>query len=146
MGLYLSLENIPIIIKVCLFFLGGVCGLLFIAIELFLFLLLNNKIRGIYIVYMMLNVILAVYLNSKFPFLGFIIFILFSFAKDGLRVLLVNSIYIPKEFNRYCKMFHIKVKDFKKQRKRVSKVPSKKNLVTTTSKKKENYTTKEATI
>ena len=47
--------------------------------------------------------------------------LLFSTIKNILRVVLVQVIYIPKEFDRYCKMFDIKVRDFKKTRKRTTK-------------------------
>lgn len=70
--------------------------------------------------------------------------ILLGFSKDIIRVLLVDKIFIPKEFNRYCKMFNLKIKDFpkkkekmkQKERSEVIKIPQEDIIDKKTSKKK----------
>ena len=84
---------------------------------------------------------MCVYFTLKIPFSGFVLFLLFSAIKNILRVVLVNIIYQPKEFDRYCKMFGVTVRDFKKTSKKQRKnqlieIPIEKEK--TSKKKKEN--------
>ena len=113
--------NVPTIFPTSILILGCISGLIFISIELFLFLLLKNKMKGLEITLTIISLISILGLNTIIPFSGFLIIILLGFSKDIIRVLLVDKIFIPKEFNKYCKMFHITIKDFPKKKKKVKK-------------------------
>ena len=106
--------KVPTIFPTSILILGCISGLICISIELFLFLLLKNKIKGLELVLAIISIIPIIGLNSIIPFSGFLIIILLGFSKDTIRVLLVDKIFIPKEFNKYCRMFHISIKDFPK--------------------------------
>ena len=107
---------VPEILKFCILGVGIFSALLFISIEVFLFLLMNNKSRCLYILFLIIDLVIAMLFNRVVPFSAFLVFIVMSFTKDFLRIKLVDKIYISKEFNRYCKMFNVKVKDFPKKR------------------------------
>jgi len=121
-------------------------GSIFIAIELFLFLLMTKKSRMFYILYMLLDLAITVFFTIQIPKSSFVIFLLFSTIKDVLRVVLVKELYMPREFKRYCKMFNITINDFKKTRKVKKKkalVISFKGVKTTPTKKKSTSKKKE---
>ena len=48
----------------------------------------------------------------------------FSFLKAFLRIRFIKELYIPKEFDRYLKMFHIKIKKKKKKKRTIKKKQS----------------------
>lgn len=108
---------VPEIFKMGILGIGILSGILFISIEVFLFLLMNTKSRVLYLLFIIIDIVIATGVNILVPFSAFLVFIIMSFIKDFLRIKLVDKLYIPKEFNRYCKMFSIKVKDFPKKRK-----------------------------
>lgn len=132
MGLCITLRELtfpaPVILRYISFIFGAVSGILFIAIELFLFIIMNKKSKAMYVGYMLFDIVLAVFLTTKFSFAGFIVLIIFKLAKDILRVRFVENLYIPKEFDRYCKMFNIKIADFKKTKKKTVKVTAKEKI------------------
>lgn len=113
--------NVPTIFPTSILILGCISGLIFISIELFLFLLLKNKMKGLEITLTVISLVPILGLNTIIPFSGFLIIILLGFSKDIIRILLVDKIFIPKEFNKYCKMFHITIKDFPKKKEKVKK-------------------------
>ncbi|MBQ9018769.1 MAG: hypothetical protein IJ097_00470 [Bacilli bacterium] len=113
MGIYLNINII--VIRQLIFLLGAISGLVFIGIELFLLLIMNNKSRFAYITYMLFSIILGTIINTKIPYSAFIIFSIFSLTKDILRLLLVEKIYDKKLYKRYAKMFNIEVKDLEKR-------------------------------
>ena len=112
--------HIPGIFRYTLFVIGALSGFVFIAMELIMFLIMNLKSKLLYILYMSIDLGVALFINSKIPFSFFIVFVLFKALKDVLRVVLVNKIYKPKAFNNYCKILGIKISDFKKKRKKKS--------------------------
>lgn len=148
--------NVPTIFPTSILILGCISGLIFISIELFLFLLLKNKMKGLEITLTITSLVPILGLNTIIPFSGFLIIILLGFSKDIIRILLVDKIFIPKEFNKYCKMFHITIKDFpkkkekvkKKERTEVIKIPQEEIVEKSISKKKtsKKSTKQEATI
>lgn len=132
MGLCLILREVsfpmPVIIRAISFVFGAISGLLFIAIELFLFIIMNKKSKAMYIGYMLIDIGLAIILTTKLSFAGFIVLIIFKLVKDILRIRFVENLYIPKEFDRYCKMFNINIADFKKTKKKAVKVNNKEKI------------------
>jgi len=132
MGLCITLREVsfptPVILRGISFIFGIISGLLFIAIELFLFIIMKKKSKVFYIAYMLFDIALAVFLTTKFSFSGFIVVIIFKLVKDILRIKFVDKLYIPQEFDRYCKMFDIKIADFKKTKKKTVKVTAKEKI------------------
>lgn len=107
--------HIPGIFRYTLFFIGSLSGFVFIAMEVLLFLVMNIKSKLIYILYLVIELGVALFVNTKIPFSFFILFVLFKLLKDILRIVFVNKIYRPKVFDKYCKIVGIKISDFKKK-------------------------------
>ena len=107
---YLTNNN-PLVLVLSILFL-----ILFVSCELFLFILLDNKVKVFYIFYIVTSIIISTVINSKIPFSAIQVITIFSALKSALRLVLVDKIYIPKEFDYYSKMFGIKIKDFKKRK------------------------------
>ena len=133
---------VPEIIKIVSLGIGLIATILFISIEAFLFLLMSTKSKLLFLFCIILEIVIAILINIKIPFSAFLVFMVCSFLKNSLRIKLVEKIYIPKEFNRYCKMFNIKVKDFPKKRtvklkkeKESEKVKTEKKVFATETKK-----------
>ena len=127
-GLSLTLKEIsgiPYILKSTSLFTGTIFLVFFVLIEIILFLLMKFKMKVIYILYLMIDVLLSIYINNIFPFYGIYVFFFFCILKNCLRIKLVNKIYIPKLFNNYCKMFNIKIADFKKKKEVKEEIPEK---------------------
>lgn len=120
---------IPSILRYSILIIGLVSTIIFLSIETFLFLLMNTKAKISYIGLLLIDIIIASLINRIYPFSAFFIFILFSLIKDILRIKLVDKLYIPREFNRYCRMFNIKIKDFPKTKKKTVKVTTKTQTV-----------------
>lgn len=108
--------HIPFIVRGIITLIGMIIGMVFIGIESFLFILMKNKNKLLYIGYMLIEVLIAVGLSAKVPYAFFIVLPVLNVGRDLIRISLVDILYIPKEFNRYCKMFGIKIKDFPKKR------------------------------
>lgn len=106
----------PYYLRMLVTLLGFICGIIFISIESFLFILMKNKYRLIEIGYILIEILIAGLISSKVPFTFLIVLPILNIGRNLLRVSLVDKLYIPKEFNRYCKMFGIKIKDFPKKR------------------------------
>ncbi len=115
---------VPVILNYIILGIGALSAIIFISIEVFLFLLMKTKSRIFYLLFMIIDVVCAIFINRMIPFSAFLVFIFFSMMKDIIRIKLVDKLYIPREFNRYCRMFNIKVKDFPKKRK-VTSTPKK---------------------
>lgn len=107
--------HIPGIFRYTLFVIGSLSGFVFIAMEVLLFLVMNIKSKLIYILYLVTELGVALFVNTKIPFSFFILFVLFKLLKDILRIVFVNKIYKPKVFDKYCKIVGIKISDFKKK-------------------------------
>ena len=106
----------PYYLRMLVTLIGFICGIIFISIESFLFILMKNKYRLSEIGYILVEIVLAVLISAKVPFSFFIVLPVLNITRNLLRISLVDKLYIPKEFNRYCKMFGIKIKDFPKKR------------------------------
>lgn len=130
------------LVRMLLFILGMVSGLLFIGIELLLFMILNIKMKLFLIVYTLLDIVIALYVNNTEPYSFVLVFIGFRIIKDLTRIQLVDKIYLDKKFKEYCKLYGIKLpKETKKKTTTISK--SKKKTVVAIPTKKE---TKKKTV
>lgn len=153
-GLIMALKetsyDLPSIMKILFLTVGIISGILFISIEVFLFILMNNKTKLIYIIYMIADAAVAILINTKIPFSAFLVFTILKILKDMLRIKLVDKLYISKEFDRYCKMINVKIPDFKKKKKISTKNKEKEiinilveeNVDVTTKSKSKNKRTK----
>ena len=100
---------------------------------------------------MLIDLSIIVFSTIKIPYSGFVLVLLFGTVKNALRIVLIKELYMPKEFDRYCKMFGITINDFKKTRKRVHKkeiieIPKEKTVSTKKKSTSKKRTQKEATI
>ncbi len=128
-GLSITLKElpyeIPFILKSSSLFIGTFFGILFLLIEIILFLLMKARFKVIYIIYILLDIGIGVFINSKYSFYGIIVFFLFSILKNIIRIRFVNNIYVPKRFQNYCKIFNITIDDFKKKKEKKEEIPEK---------------------
>lgn len=120
MGIYL---NNALVVKPLFFILGIISGFTFISIETFLYLVMNNKYRIIYIAYLLLGIILGSIINIEYPYIIFLVVVLFSLIKSIYRVLLMDKIYVGSRYKKYSKVFTSEVKDIKKLIKKNKLVP-----------------------
>lgn len=89
------------------FLLGAVLGILFISIEVFLFLSMKNKSRVFYIFYMIIDLLLGVILTIKIPYAGFYVFAAFKLIKEISRIQLTKKIYSTTNFRKYSRLLGI---------------------------------------
>ena len=152
-GLTMYFRINDIVYSKLLFSILGLISLIsMVTIESFLFILLKNKYKAIYILYIISVVVLSFIFSSSFPFIIILILTIGTSIKTFYRITFVDNIYIKNEFKRYCKMFGIVVKrDIRRKRvnrvKKNSGVPIKnrKSLVMTVSRnKKSTRKTKES--
>ncbi len=133
-----SLQDVSYL-KTIIFFFGIVFNVLLVSSELFLFSLLKLKYRLISIGYWIIELIFLVWINSKIPFSGLFILVLFHMIKSGYMIYSFNTIYLFDRFYEYCKIFHIKVKKPRKVSSKkttaVSKVSKSKSKVVDEKKK-----------
>ena len=92
-----------------------------VSIELMLFHLENKQYKFITIGYFLLEVLLIMLVNIKFPFMGLFVLVLFSLAKNTYRIMNVDNIYKFLGYYELCKKFGIKVKKPRKVRAAVTR-------------------------
>ena len=121
LGMSLKLETLSYhtsyIIRMIPTLIGFLFGILFLSIESFLFILMKNRNKVLYIIYMFIELLIAITISIKIPYGFYIVLPILNIGRDLLRIQFVDKLYIPKEFNKYSKMFGIKIKDFPKKRK-----------------------------
>ena len=89
--------------------------LVVVSIEVLLFFIYKTIYKFLYILYFIMEVVITLLINARFPFYGMVVIVGFSFLKAILRICFVKTIYIPKEFDYYLKIFHISTKKKKKK-------------------------------
>ncbi len=113
-GLFLAHKDlkitIPTNIDYVILLIGLIASFFYISIELFLFLILKKLSKYILILYFIIEIITSIYINSKISFSALIVVIVFHIIKSISRIILVNKIYIAKEYEYYSQMFGTKVK------------------------------------
>lgn len=129
--------------RMILFILGMASGLLFIGIELLLFMILNIKMKALLIIYTLIDIVVALYVNNLYPYSFVLVFIGFRLMKDMLRIQLVDKIYLDKKFKAYCKLYGIKLPKETKKKTTTTKA-RKKTVVAIPTKKETNNKTVEA--
>lgn len=77
--------------------------------EALLFIVYKKNIKYMYIAYMIGEIALAVLVNMYIPFFGLLVIGIFELGKCAIRLTNIVRLYDKKLFNRYCKLFNIKL-------------------------------------
>lgn len=132
----ISIEGLNVdlaILKKGLFVACIISEILIIGIELLLFIVYKKNIKYMYIAYMIGEIALAVLVNMYIPFAGLIVIGVLELVKCIIRYTNIVKIYNKRVFNKYCKLFNIKLTTVTATRKKKKKTTRKR--VTTTSNK-----------
>lgn len=103
-----------------IFSIGILAEVGIVAIELLLFHLLEFKYKFFEVAYYIVELLLAVWINTIVPFGGIVVLTTFSIVKNVYRVFAVEKIYKFLGFYEICTKFGIKVKKPRRARKAVS--------------------------
>lgn len=139
-----STSTIIYLFRNLLLILAMLSGTIFILIEILLFMILNTKIKALLIIYMLLDIVMAIYINNLYPYSFVLVFIGFRIIKDISRVIFVEKIYIPRKLNKYLRIYNIKISDLILSKKKTTKLVKKKKIVTIA--KKKNIIKKKAEV
>ena len=132
----ISIEGLNVdlvILRKGLFTACVISEILIIGIELLLFIVYKKNIKYMYIAYMIGEIALAVLVNMYIPFAGLIVIGVLELVKCIIRFTNIVKIYNKRVFNKYCKLFNIKLTTVTATRKKKRKTTRKR--VTTTSNK-----------
>lgn len=99
------------IVKSLVFFSSLFMIVIVVSIELFLFFNYKLKYKFLYILYMIIDLIISLYINTFYPFFGTIIVLLFCIMKSILRINNVSKYYIDDLFYMYCELYNISIKN-----------------------------------
>ena len=121
---------------------GLLCEIAVVSIELMTFHLETIKFKFITFVYYVVELLLAMWINSMIPFAGLVVVTTFSVLKNVYRVLSVEKIYMPLGYYELCKKFGIKVKKPTTRRKKTTTTKKRVAVVATKSKAKAKSKTK----
>lgn len=139
-----STSTIIYLFRNLLLILAMLSGTIFILIEILLFMILNTKMKALLIIYMLLDIVMAIYINNLYPYSFVLVFIGFRIIKDISRVIFVEKIYIPRKLNKYLRIYNIKISDLILSKKKTTKLVKKKKIVTIA--KKKNIVKKKAEV
>ena len=124
-----SMDNTIYLLRNITFLLTFISLIIFSGCEMLLFLLLQNKYKVYYILYLLSIILITIKINTIIPFIYTISFVLFKLIVDITRIVLVNKIYINRRFTTYCRRYGIKINDWKKTYKKKKTTSKKKNTV-----------------
>lgn len=139
-----STSTIIYLFRNLLLILAMLSGTIFILIEILLFMILNTKMKALLIIYMLLDIVMAIYINNLYPYSFVLVFIGFRIIKDISRVIFVEKIYIPRKLNKYLRIYNIKISDLILSKKKTTKLVKKKTIVAIA--KKKNIVKKKAEV
>lgn len=91
----------------------GVCIIsnsVMISVEMIMFLIYQIKYRVIYILYLIIDLISIVYINTIVPFSGIFVLLFFATVKLISRIMFEEKIYVPNKLKKYQKLFKMKKK------------------------------------
>ena len=134
-----GLNNDLLILRRILLFTSVISEIIIIGIELLLFSVYKKNVKYLYIAYLIGEISLAVLVNIYIPFSGLIVIGTFSFTKSIIRLTKLVDIYNKRLFNRYCKLFNIKLTTETKRRKTTRRKTARKKVTTTSSKQVKSY-------
>ena len=125
----LVLSLVTTIPSIYLFISAMIFEFMIIFIEVFLFFIYKRLFKFLYLSYLVLEITFTFLVNAHFPFYGMVVIVGFSFLKAFLRIRFIKTIYIPKEYDYYLKLFHISSKKKKSKNKKKSTRVSKKPVL-----------------
>lgn len=106
--------------------------------EALLFIVYKKNIKYMYIAYMIGEIALAVLVNMYIPFSGLLVVGILELIKFIIRITNIVKIYDKKLFNRYCKLFNVKLSTVS-TRKTTKKKTTRKRVTTTARKQVKSY-------
>lgn len=124
----ISIEGLNVdlnILRKGLFSACVISEILIIVVELLLFIVYKKNIKYMYITYMIGEIALAILVNMYFPFAGLIVIGVLELVKCIIRFTNIVKIYNKRTFNKYCKLFNIKLTTVTVTRKRKRKTTTK---------------------
>ena len=110
-----------------------------IGTELLLFMVYKKNIKYLYIAYIIGEFSLALLINLYIPFSGLIVIGLLSITKGILRLNYITKIYNKRLFNKYCKLFNIKLTTVSTRKTTKKRKTTRKRVTTTTRKQVKSY-------
>ena len=90
-------------------------GATYLSINLFLFLVMKDKIKVLNSIYKIVTILILAYVTIQSYRYGFFILLIFHFIQDSFRMYFVDKIYVTKKVKHYSKIFNFCLKEFKKR-------------------------------
>ena len=109
------------ILRNILFIVSIISEVGIVSIELLLFIMLKKYIKFIYMGYIIVEITIAVLINTYISFSVLLVIGICSFVRTILRLKYISKIYNRTYFRRYCKLFNIKLSTAKPKKKKVVK-------------------------
>ena len=134
----ISFDTNLYVLRKVLLYTSILSEIIIVGIELLLFMVYKKNIKYIYVAYIIGELALAVLINLYIPFSGLLVFGLFSITKGILRLVNITKIYNKRLFNKYCKLFNIKLTTVS-TRKTKKRKTTRKRASTTTRKQVKSY-------
>ena len=106
-----------------------ISNIIFVSAELLLFVLLQKKYKRIEVISIVLELAIAIYINSIMPYTFMLVLMVCELTKDIIRIVNVRKIYINRRFTTYCRRYGIKINDFKRTYKKKKKTTKKKGSI-----------------
>ena len=104
-----GLNSDLLVLRKVLLILSILAEIIAITSEALLFIVYKKNIKYIYIAYMIGEITLAVLVNIYISFSGLLVVGILELAKCIVRLTNIVKLYDKKLFNRYCKLFNIKL-------------------------------------
>ena len=130
--------NLYVLRKVLLY-TSVLSEIIIIGTELLLFMVYKKNIKYLYIAYIIGELSLALLINLYVPFSGLIVIGLLSIIKGILRLNYITKIYNKRLFNKYCKLFNIKLSTVSTRKTTKKRKTTRKRVTTTTRKQVKSY-------
>lgn len=130
--------NLYVLRKVLLY-TSVLSEIIIIGTELLLFMVYKKNIKYLYIAYIIGEFSLALLINLYIPFSGLIVIGLLSITKGILRLNNITKIYNKRLFNKYCKLFNIKLTTVSTRKTTKKRKTTHKRVTTTTRKQVKSY-------
>ena len=132
-----GLNSDLLVLRKVLLILSILAEIIAITSEALLFIVYKKNIKYIYIAYMIGEITLAVLVNIYISFSGLLVVGILELAKCIVRLTNIVKLYDKKLFNRYCKLFNIKLSTVSARRRK--KKTSRKRVTASSRKTVKSY-------
>ena len=132
-----GLNSDLLVLRKVLLILSILAEIIAITSEALLFIVYKKNIKYIYIAYMIGEISLAVLVNIYISFSGLLVVGILELAKCIVRLTNIVKLYDKKLFNRYCKLFNIKLSTVSARRRK--KKTSRKRVTASSRKTVKSY-------